>query len=55
MMEQSDSVKNWRSRAEERIRLNGQLHEVWMLLDDIEAGSLSMEEAHKRFKKLKES
>lgn len=48
----SDSVKNWRSRAQTRIDLNSQLHEIWMLLDDIEAEKLSVEEAHVRFKKI---
>ena len=37
-----------------RIQLNQQLHEIWMLLDDIEAGKLSVEEAHVKFKKLKD-
>lgn len=44
----NDAVCNWRSRAQ----LNQQLREVWMLLDDIEAGHLSIEEAHVKFKKL---
>ena len=48
----SDAVRNWRSRTQERIELNQQLHEIWMLLDDIEAGALSVEEAHIKFKKL---
>ena len=47
----SDAVRNWRSRAQ----LNQQLHEIWILLDDIEAGSLSVEEAHVKFKKLEKT